>query len=94
MNLSFGYSIEQKGHCILRYDDTNPETEEEIYFKSIREMVNWLTFIPWKVTHSSDYFQQMYEYAIKLIKGGNAYVDSSTKEEIKKQRDEKIDLFL
>lgn len=90
MNLSFGYAQEQNGHTILRYDDTNPEKEERIFFDSIKEMVEWLGFKPWKITHTSDYFQEMYDFAIQLIKEGRAYVDLQSKEEIKRQRDERI----
>jgi len=64
MNLSFGTAKDNNGHCILRYDDTNPEKEEDTYFKSIEEMVTWLGFEPWKITNTSDYFDQIYEYAI------------------------------
>lgn len=90
MNLSFGYAQEQGGHTILRYDDTNPEKEERVYFDSIKEMVEWLGFQPWKITHTSDYFQEMYDFAVQLIKEGRAYVDLQSKEEIKRQRDERI----
>jgi glutaminyl-tRNA synthetase len=90
MNLSFGYAQDMGGHTYLRYDDTNPEKEEKVYFDSIKEMVEWLGFKPFKITHTSDYFQQMYDFAIKLIKEGKAYVDLQSKEEIKRQRDARI----
>lgn len=90
MNLSFGYANEMGGHTYLRYDDTNPEKEERVYFDSIKEMVGWLGFKPWKITHTSDYFMDMYNLAIRLIKEGKAYVDLQTKEEIKHQRDNRI----
>ncbi|KAL0487316.1 glutaminyl tRS [Acrasis kona] len=91
MNLSFGYAQEEGGDTYLRYDDTNPEKEEQIYFDSIKEMVLWLGFTPKWVTYTSDYFDQMYECAIKLIKKGLAYMDFSTKEAIKAQRDNRTD---
>jgi glutaminyl-tRNA synthetase len=49
MNLSFNTAKKEDGYCILRYDDTNPEKEEDTYFESIEEMVRWLGFTPWKV---------------------------------------------
>lgn len=91
MNLSFGYAESENGLTYLRYDDTNPEKEEKIYFDSIKEMVDWLGFKPFKVTYTSDYMDQMYDFAIKLIKKGKAYVDFSSKEEIHNQRENKIE---
>lgn len=58
----------------LRFDDTNPEAEEEIYFTAIEEMVRWLGFEPYKVTYSSDHFGRLYELAEKLITLEKAYV--------------------
>jgi len=85
MNMSFGYAKE-RGKTILRYDDTNPEKEEEEYYKKIEEMVGWLKFRPSKITKTSDYFGQIYKYAKELIKKNLAYVDFSAKDEIKNQR--------
>jgi glutaminyl-tRNA synthetase len=87
MNLSFGYAKEMGGYTILRFDDTNPEAEDPHYFEAIKEMVGWLGHKPAKITATSDYFDQMHEFAIRLIKEGKAYVDFSPKEEIKRQRD-------
>lgn len=87
MNLNFGCATAHGGKCYLRYDDTNPETEEEVYIEAIEEMVRWMGWEPDWVTFSSDYFQQLYEFAIQLIKDGKAYVDHSTGEEIKRQRE-------
>ncbi|KAK0549615.1 Glutaminyl-tRNA synthetase [Tilletia horrida] len=84
--VDFGYARFHKGLTYLRYDDTNPEAEEEQYFDSILEMVRWLGFEPWKITYSSDYFQQLYELAVELIKRDKAYVDHSTAEEMREQR--------
>jgi glutaminyl-tRNA synthetase len=61
-------------YSYLRFDDTNPEAEEEIYFTAIEEMVRWLGFEPYKITHSSDNFDQLYELAEKLITLDKAYV--------------------
>ncbi len=91
MNLSFGYAISENGYTYLRYDDTNPEKEEKVYFDSIREMVEWLEFKPNKITYTSDYMDQLYNYAIELIKKGKAYVDFQSKEEIHDQRENKIE---
>jgi glutaminyl-tRNA synthetase len=72
--VNFGYAAHHGGNCYLRYDDTNPEAEEGRYFESILEVVRWLGFEPFKITYSSDYFQQLYELAIDLTKRGLAYV--------------------
>lgn len=58
----------------MRYDDTNPEKEEERYFTAIEEMVRWLGFAPYKITYSSDNFQKLYDLAEKLINLEKAYV--------------------
>lgn len=83
ININFGYAAAHDGLCYLRYDDTNPEKEEEKFFIGIRDMVEWLGYKPVKITHSSDYFQQLYEWAIKLIEKGLAYVCHQSSEEIK-----------
>lgn len=80
--VDFGFAKYHDGLCYLRFDDTNPVAEEEQYFESILEMVRWLGFEPFKITYSSDYFDQLYELAVELIKRGKAYVDHSTAEEI------------
>lgn len=61
-------------HSYLRFDDTNPEAEEEIYFTAIEEMVRWLGFEPYKITYSSDNFDLLYELAEKLTTLDKAYV--------------------
>ncbi|EFC36745.1 predicted protein [Naegleria gruberi] len=91
MNLSFGYAMSEGGCTYLRYDDTNPEKEEKIYFDSIREMMEWMGFKPFKITYTSDYMDQMYDFAVQLIKEGKAYVDFSSKKEIHDQRENKIE---
>ena len=72
--VNFGYAAFNNGRCYLRYDDTNPEAEEAQYFESILQTVRWLGFEPWKITYSSDYFQQLYELAVELIKRDKAYI--------------------
>ena len=81
--LNFGIAEDYKGKCNLRFDDTNPAKEEEEYVKSIIEDVKWLGF-DWedRLFYGSDYFDQMYEYAVDLIKKGKAYVDDLSAEEI------------
>lgn len=80
--LNFGLAKKFGGYTNLRFDDTNPVTEETEYVESIREDVKWLGF-EWKNEYyASDYFETLFEYAIKLIKLGLAYVDESSSEEI------------
>ena len=74
--VNFGFARFHGGRCNLRYDDTNPEKEEEAYFKSIKEIVEWLGYTPQKVTHSSDEFDRLYELAELLIKKDKAYACS------------------
>lgn len=90
MNLNFGSAQAHGGKCYLRYDDTNPETEEQIYIDAIQEMVGWMGWTPDAITYSSDYFDQLHAYAIRLIKDGRAYVDHSTSEQVKQQREERV----
>jgi glutaminyl-tRNA synthetase len=80
--LNFGLTKKYGGYTNLRFDDTNPVTEETEYVESIKDDVRWLGF-EWKNEHyASDYFDTLYDYAIKLIKKGLAYIDDSTSEEI------------
>ncbi|XP_017017502.1 probable glutamine--tRNA ligase [Drosophila kikkawai] len=83
ININFGYAAAHDGVCYLRYDDTNPEKEEEKFFLAIKEMVEWLGYKPYKITHSSDNFQQLYEWAVVLINKGLAYVCHQKAEELK-----------
>jgi glutaminyl-tRNA synthetase len=84
--LNFGIAEEYNGTCNLRYDDTNPEKEEQEYVKSIEADVRWLGFTPAAVLWASDYFDTMYEYALELIRKGLAYVDDLTAEQIREYR--------
>ena len=80
--LNFGLTLKYPGHTNLRFDDTNPSTEETEYVDSIKEDIKWLGF-EWKNEHyASDYFPQLFEYALELIKKGLAYVDDSSSEQI------------
>ena len=83
ININFAYAAAHNGICFLRYDDTNPEKEEEKFFVGIKDMVEWLGYKPFQITHSSDNFQQLYEWAIVLIKKGLAYVCHQTADEMK-----------
>lgn len=89
--VNFGYAKYHNGVCYLRFDDTNPEAEAPEYFESIKRMVSWLGFEPWKITYSSDYFDKLYDLAEVLIKNGKAYVCHCTAEEIKRGRGIKED---
>ncbi|KAG8745758.1 hypothetical protein FRC10_007019 [Ceratobasidium sp. 414] len=84
--VNFGYAAHHHGKCYLRYDDTNPEAEEAIYFESILETIRWLGYEPYKITYSSDYFQELYDLAVKLIQKDGAYICHCTAEEIKANR--------
>lgn len=79
----YRYAAAYDGICYLRYDDTNPEKEEEKFFVGILEMVEWLGYKPAIITHSSDYFQQLYDWAVELIKKDLAYVCHQSSEEMK-----------
>ncbi len=85
--LDFAVAEEYGGTCNLRFDDTNPTTEDERYARSIEEDVRWLGF-EWNgpSRYASDYFEQLYRHALQLIRDGKAYVDSSSLEEIRAQR--------
>ncbi|XP_058499969.1 glutamine--tRNA ligase [Solea solea] len=83
INFNFGYAKANNGICFLRYDDTNPEKEEEKYFTAIKDMVEWLGYKPYQVTHASDNFQQLYDLAVDLIRRGHAYVCHQKGEELK-----------
>jgi len=85
--LDFGTALKYGGVCHLRYDDTNPEAEEQEYIDAIEEDVRWLGF-DWgpHLYYASDYFQQMYEYAVQLIRKGKAYVCDVGADEWKEYR--------
>ena len=85
--LNFGLVQEFPGHCFMRFDDTNPINEDEEYVQAILEDVRWLGF-DWqdRLTHASDYFQKLYDFAEDLIQQGKAYVDSQSQEIIREQR--------
>ena len=84
--LNFGLALKYGGKCNLRFDDTNPTKEDVEYVDSIQEDVRWLGFQWDGLYFASDYFEQLYQWAEKLIEDGLAYVDSQSPEEIAKQR--------
>ncbi len=85
--LNFGVARDFQGTCNLRFDDTNPVTEDTEYVESIQADVRWLGF-SWddRLYYASDYFERLYEYAVVLIREGKAYVDSSTPDQIRERR--------
>lgn len=85
--LNFGVANDYQGTCHLRFDDTNPEKEEQRYIDSIKEDVKWLGF-DWQshLYHTSDYFEQLYQFAVKLIQNGDAYIDDLSSEAMREYR--------
>ncbi|KAK2745864.1 hypothetical protein FQN57_003477 [Myotisia sp. PD_48] len=84
--INFRFAKYYGGQCYLRFDDSNPKGEEERYYNSIKDIVAWLGFTPVKTTHTSDYFDQLYELAEAMILKDKAYVCHCTDKEIKAQR--------
>ncbi|AQW84505.1 glutaminyl-tRNA synthetase/YqeY domain fusion protein [Campylobacter pinnipediorum subsp. pinnipediorum] len=85
--LNFGLAKEFNGLCNLRMDDTNPTTEDTDYVKALKDAVEWLGFkYNGEIRYTSDYFDELYEYALKLIKMGKAYVDSISEEQMSEYR--------
>jgi glutaminyl-tRNA synthetase len=85
--IDFGIAVDYKGMCNLRYDDTNPVKEDIEYVESIKEDIHWLGF-DWedREFYASDYFEQLYHWAVKLIQEGKAYVDDLSPDEIRLYR--------
>ena len=84
--LNFGLADELGGRCYLRFDDTNPIKEEDEFVQAIIEDVRWLGFEWCAMTHSSDYYQALYDFAVHLIEQGLAYVDSLSMEDMRAYR--------
>src|SRR5271165_1485801 len=84
--IDFGLADEFGGKTNLRFDDTNPEKEEQEYVDSIMADVRWLGFDWERLCYASDYFPQLYEWAIQLIKAGKAYVDDLSADQIREHR--------
>jgi len=84
--LNFGIALENNGTCNLRFDDTNPEKESLEFMQSIETDVSWLGFAWTNKFHASDYFEQLYQYAVQLIEQGDAYIDDLTAEQMRLYR--------
>ena len=84
--LNFGLGLKYNAPVNLRFDDTNPTKEEQEYVDAIKEDIKWLGFNWANELYSSDYFQQLYDWALKLIKDGKAYIETQTSEEIAQQK--------
>ncbi len=82
ISVNFGLAQKYGGKTNLRYDDTNPSTEDQEYVDSILQDVRWLGYEPANIFYASDYFDQIYAWAVQLVQAGKAYVDFSTPEEI------------
>jgi len=91
MCVNFGFAEHMKGHCIMRFDDTNPSAEKTEYFDSILEDLEWMHCKKALVTYSSDYFRLLFLYAIRLIEQGNAYVCELTGDDVSLHRDSKTE---
>ena len=87
ININFGFASEFGGQCNLRFDDTNPSKEEVEYVESIIEDARWLGG-DWgdRLFYASDYFDQLYDWAVQLIKAGKAYVCDLTADQVREQR--------
>ena len=84
--MDFGIAQKYGGVCNLRFDDTNPEKEDTEYVEAIKHDIEWLGFKWGNIYHASDYFQQLWDFAVRLIKEGKAYVDEQTSEQIAAQK--------
>ena len=84
--MDFGVAEKYGGVCNLRFDDTNPTKEDTEYVDSIKEDIEWLGFKWGNIFYASDYFQKLWDFAIRLIKDGKAYVDEQSKEAINEQK--------
>ena len=84
--MDFGVAAKYGGGCNLRFDDTNPQKEDTEYVDAITEDIRWLGFQWGNVYYASDYFQQLWDFAVRLIKEGRAYVDEQSSEEMAKQK--------
>ena len=84
--LDFGIAERHGGICNLRFDDTNPTKEDEEYVEAIKEDIQWLGYQWGNIYYASDYFQQLWDFAIRLIEEGKAYIDEQTSEQIAQQK--------
>ena len=84
--LDFGIAKKYNGVCNLRFDDTNPVKEDTEYMETIKRDIEWLGFKWGNIYYASDYFQQLWDFAVELIKRGKAYVDEQSSEQIAEQK--------
>ena len=84
--MDFGIAQKFGGICNLRFDDTNPQKEDTEYVDAIKEDIHWLGFEWGNIYHASDYFQKLWDFAVRLIKEGKAYIDEQTSEQIAQQK--------
>lgn len=84
--MDFGVAQKFGGVCNLRFDDTNPQKEDTEYVEAIKQDIEWLGFKWGNIYHASDYFQKLWDFAVRLIKEGKAYVDEQTSEQIAAQK--------
>jgi len=84
--MDFGMAQKYGGICNLRFDDTNPTKEDEEYVEAIKEDIQWLGYRWGHEYYASDYFQQLWDFAVRLIKEGKAYIDEQTSEQIARQK--------
>uniref|UniRef100_A0A7N0V496 Glutaminyl-tRNA synthetase n=1 Tax=Kalanchoe fedtschenkoi TaxID=63787 RepID=A0A7N0V496_KALFE len=91
MFVSFGLAKERNGHCYLRYDDTNPEAQKKEYIDHIEEIVSWMGWEPYKITYISDYFQEIHDLAVELIRRDCASVDHQVRNFFDEMKQGKIE---
>ena len=84
--MDFGIAQKYGGVCNLRFDDTNPQKEDTEYVNAIMDDIHWLGFEWGKICHASDYFEQLWDFAVRLIREGKAYVDEQTSQQISEQK--------
>ena len=84
--MDFGIAQKYGGVCNLRFDDTNPQKEDTEYVNAIMDDIHWLGFEWGKICHASDYFEQLWDFAVRLIREGKAYVDEQTSQQIAEQK--------
>lgn len=84
--MDFGVAEKYNGVCNLRFDDTNPSKENNEYVENILQDIQWLGFKWGNIYYASDYFEKLWDFAVWMIKKGNAYIDEQTAEEIAQQK--------
>lgn len=90
MRFNFMQAKMSSGKCYLRFDDTNPLKENIEYIENIQENISFMGYEPWKITHASDNFDKLYQFAVQLIKQGDAFVCGENTELMRKNRNEGV----